>query len=467
MADRFLYFNDENFGLSELVATLRGMSTSLYPVTVDLAHRGNPGSARLNGATPNFVFEYDELKKYHQIWIMAAETRLFSPISDDERQAIRRFMDEGGGVFATGDHEDLGVTVGGYIPRVRSMRRWFWPNPGPNGEPVAPHGGDATRHDTNRAGHDPGFSFNDQSDDVPQTIAPRYFGGLIQSVHPVLCTPQGPIRVLPDHPHEGECVVPHNLGAHYSIGGHSEREYPDGPGGTPLPPVVIATSTMIPGAETAGKPPVPGGTFGAIGAWDGHRAGAYGRIVVDATWHHFININLIGDRDLGLPNPAVPKTMGFLHTAAGQAHYDRIRTYFTNIANWLTPRSMRRCWLHRHIWWVTQHGWFLENFRRDDLIQTGRLALELLGWLGPCERISFIHDLFYERELPVPWRGLLDPFAEDAAEIHKQLRGVKREDAQMLAKEMPEAMMGAAAVGFLERDVSIDLLRNEIGDEEA
>ncbi|HSJ79091.1 MAG TPA: hypothetical protein VK913_10205, partial [Erythrobacter sp.] len=56
VADHFIYFNDDDFGLSEVVATLRGMSTFAYPVTVDLAHRGNPGAARLAGGTPNFTF---------------------------------------------------------------------------------------------------------------------------------------------------------------------------------------------------------------------------------------------------------------------------------------------------------------------------------------------------------------------------------------------------------------------------
>jgi hypothetical protein len=469
VADGFLYFNDENFGLSELVSTLRGASTWRYPVTVDLAHRGNPGTERLNGAAPNFVFEASVLRRYHQVWILASEDRFDAPIGNDERQALRGFMDDGGGVFATGDHADLGVSVGGYIPRVRSMRRWFWPSPGPQGEPVAPDGSSASRHDTNREGHDAGFSFNDQSDDVPQAITPHYFGGFVQSVHPVLCTPAGPIRVLPDHPHEGECVIPSSLGGTYTIGRDTFREYPDGPGGTPLSPVVAATSTMIPGAEVPelGKPPVPGGTFGAIGAWDGHRAGHYGRIVVDATWHHFININLIGDRGLGTPNPGVPKSMGFLHTTAGQAHYERIQAYFTNIANWLTPRSLRNCWLHRDIWWVTQQGRFRENLRREDPVFTGHVALQVLRWLGPCDRFTFIADLFLERAMPRSLRALVDPFVEPSLETERLLAGMSRNDANVLAADAAAAFLGAAALEFLEADLSAERLREDAGEERA
>jgi len=465
VADGFLYFDDDNFGLSELVATLRGMSTFLYPVTVDLAHRGNPGAARLAGGQSGFVFSENALKSYHQVWIMASQSSFAAPISDDERQAIRQFMDNGGGVFATGDHEDLGVSVGGYIPRVRSMRHWFWPNPGPNGEPVAPHGGNATRHDTNREGHDSGFSFDDQSDDIPQRISPHYFGGgFIRSVHPVLCTSTGPIRVLPDHPHEGECVVPANLGDNYTIGADSFREYPDGPDGNPLAPLVIATSTMIPGAETLGKPPVPGGSFGAIGAWDGHRAGKFGRIVVDATWHHFINVNLIGDRDLGLPDMSEPKTMGFLHSATGQAHYARIKSYFRNIANWLTPRSMRRCLLHRHIWYAVNNGSVLENLRRDDLVYTGSLVLDRLRLLTPCQRLSLFDDLHIELKPSI--RELIDPFmpskrAEEAADT------LPIEEIKRFSRELTATVAGAIALQVLDLQLTPEQLKRKAGEEES
>lgn len=466
VADRFLYFNDENFGLSEVVSTLRGMSTFLHPVTVDLAHRGSPGAARLAGGQAGFVFDYTRLKQYHQVWIMAAETRSSTPIGETERQAIRRFMDEGGGVFATGDHEDLGVSVGGYIPRVRAMRKWFWPNTGPQGEPVAPHGANATRHDTNREGHDSGFRFDDQSDDVPQAISPRYFGaGFIRTVHPVMCTATGPIRVLPDHAHEGECVVPASLGGNYTIGTDSFREFPDGADGNPVAPQVIAVSTMIPGAEAPefGKPPVPGGTFGAIGAWDGHRAGSFGRIVVDATWHHFININLIGDRDLGMPDLSEPKTMGFLHTVSGQAQYGRIRSYYRNIANWLTPHSMRRCLLHRHLWYAVHDGSVLENLRRDDLVFTGNLVLDRLRLLTPCQRLSLIDDLRIELKPEI--RELIDPFvaSKRGLEVDETL---PIEEVKRFSKELTAMVAGAVALQILDLDLTPETLKRKVGEDE-
>ncbi|MEO0574883.1 MAG: hypothetical protein AAF004_05420 [Pseudomonadota bacterium] len=431
VADNFLSFDDRDFGLSRFIDGLKARSRNSAPVTVTTAHRGNPTASRLNGATPNFTFDYDTLKQYDQVWIFAADypsrsvqqgNTPASPISDDERQAIRQFMDEGGGVFATGDHEDLGVTVGGYIPRVRSMRRWFFgvPNPSPQGEPNAPDGADTTRHDTNREGHDPGFSFADQSDDVPQQIIPKMYttgrhsfirNTVIQRPHPVLCGPNGTIRVLPDHAHEGECEVPGNLDATYSIGSDTFDEYPKDRDGNRVTPEVIADATILAGATASGKPPVPAGRFGVIGAYDGHRAGV-GRIVVDATWHHFININLVGDRDFGLPDPSVPKSMGFLHTTEGQEHLANIEHYFFNIAKWLSPGAFRFCLIQRHLWEYVHSGQFAQRTNLSDQLQTGAAIREHLYLrLGKCETLAIVwerlRDLTLIEQSPL---DVLDPF---------------------------------------------------------
>jgi hypothetical protein len=97
---------------------------------------------------------------------------------------------------------------------------------------------------------------------------------------------------------------------------------------------VIATS-RAPSATRPGTAASPT-RAGAIGAYDGHRA-TVGRVVVDSTWHHFININLIGT---GNGDPAEG---GFVDQA-GQptAHYRQIRRYFRNIATWLSPAHVQR-----------------------------------------------------------------------------------------------------------------------------
>ena len=336
VADGFLYFSDEDFGLSDFVGILRANFSPFARLNVQLAHRGNPGATRLAGGTPNFVFTAEALDGIDVLCLFAAQTAGAPGLGASELAAIQGFMDAGGGVFATGDHEDLGVAMCGEIPRVRSMRKWYWPEAAANaaGQPVAPDGGTASRHDTNREGHDAGFSFDDQSDDVPQEIAPKmYRSGIFhRRPHPLLCGPNGTIRVLPDHPHEGECIAPADLAT------HTLAEFPELAGHREAPEV-IAISTMVPGAETLGKPPVPGGQFGAVSAYDGHRSGV-GRVSTDATWHHFININLTGTASRPVGHP---KSLGFLATPAGQAHLEDIKAYFRNIAVWLAPRPVQRC----------------------------------------------------------------------------------------------------------------------------
>src|SRR5256885_17067353 len=79
-------------------------------------------------------------------------------------------------------------------------------------------------------------------------------------------------------------------------------EFPSLPSGEMLQPEIIASSPVLgahatPSTEEAHPnedvPTFPG-TFDSIAVYDGHRVGV-GRIVVDSSWHHFLDINLIGD----------------------------------------------------------------------------------------------------------------------------------------------------------------------------
>ena len=45
-------------------------------------------------------------------------------MGDAEKAAIDGWMDQGGGVFATGDHDYLGATMCQRIARVGAMRKW-------------------------------------------------------------------------------------------------------------------------------------------------------------------------------------------------------------------------------------------------------------------------------------------------------------------------------------------------------
>ncbi|MFI6098084.1 hypothetical protein ACIA8G_21200 [Lentzea sp. NPDC051213] len=373
-------FGRADFGLSALLDALAQPPGPWVRFDVTTKHRGAGGSP------PAFRFDSVDLSQYDQIWMIAV-LRSGEELSESELRAIAQFMDGGGGVFATGDHEDLGVKMCGRVPRVRSMRKWHWPSPGPNGEPVAPKVDGPDRRDTLSPGRDAGIQFDDQSDDVPQRICPKLYRSWPWNrywhrshPHPLLCGPRGVITVLPDHPHEGECYVPADLSATFTFDGYQTTEYPGG-----IAPEVIATSAQCGHVDDVHKGVVDSAFFGAIGAYDGFRAGV-GRVVVDATWHHFFDINLIGV--LGSADPV--KGKGFLASDAGKAAFEDIKSYFRNIAVWLARPASQRCMWWRAVWWVRWHHQIAMDLRPHylggpehldigELLRVGGEARDALG----------------------------------------------------------------------------------------
>lgn len=266
-----------------------------------------------------FSFSDASLAGFHEVWLFGVSTT--SPyLQGTELAALNKFMNEsGGGVLAMGDHEDLGLGLCGNVPRVKSMRKWWYDLPLPPGEQRAPDSTDLTRNDTVQlippANSDPGVA--GQSDGLPQTIYPNYRFGhhwwyprrRFRYPHPVLCGPRGAITVFPDHAHEGDCIVPPVLNA---------AEYPGG-----VAPEVIARGRNVVGRTKGGYTVVEPREFGLLGAYDGHLPAAnVGRVLVDSTWHHWFNINLTG-----LDAPP--------HSTA----YKDILAYFRNVAVWLAPKE--------------------------------------------------------------------------------------------------------------------------------
>lgn len=450
VADSFLYFSDEDFGLSDLIDILKNETLSYVRFTLTVAHRDNPTNIRMGDGNPNISgritnFKFDNANDfdptaYDQIWLFAAERSRDSDnngtwtnrLTDSELRVLMEFMNAGGGLFATGDHEDLGAAMGGFLPRVRQMRRWFFPNPGPNGEGLAPPFEGPGRFDTNRQGHNTSYEFNDQSDDIPQPIVPKLYSvrtGIFVSAtfpHPVLCGPDGPINVLPDHPHESQCTTAASPNATGTLDGMTFTEFPPATDGGLRPlPEIIATSMVIGGHATSGKSGSTVATpFGAIAAYDGHRAGV-GRIITDATWHHFININLTGDS-----GASGAKVLGFLATPAGQAAYDQVKAYFLNIALWISPKAKLKCMRNWGLFWVVWGDRLTEVFdpaitldtaRLVDYLVIGRHARDAIGkYAGQCQGIKWTWDFVLEEiprpifiDIGDPWR----PMPEEKQEI--------------------------------------------------
>lgn len=410
VSDYFDGFSTGDFGLSELVNILSTPPGPYVTFQITKANRG----ADVTATTENFDFtntSHFDPAKFDQIWFFGVYgTGSGFPLSPTELKIVSQFMDSGKGVFATGDHEDLGVSLSGLIPRVRTMRKWYYPGVGPEGEPVAPPAGGPDRLDTLSEGYDADYQFDDQSDDVPQYITPKYYYSHLfpyywrwkKYPHPLLCSKTGVINVLPDHPHEGECIVPGDLTKSYTFDGYTTEEYPVIPGTTTrLKPEVIATSSV---RNDRGPEDVKGvlnaRTFGAISAYNGHTVNV-GRVVCDATWHHFFNINLAGT-----PGGSIPeKQVGFKGSVdpVHQAEYNKIKSYFRNIAVWLSPKSKIDC-MRKRLYWTVRWDSVIEiDFPRvkniselslDKLLFLGTMARDVLNRYAPqCVVTAWLIDL--------------------------------------------------------------------------
>jgi len=386
--------------LGQIIKILNNDPWSHIEFDVSKAHREASTEADV---LDNFRFDNHDLDQYSQIWMFGiSRDGSGNPVSETELNAISKFMDTGGGVLAMGDHEDLGNSMCAKIPRVGSMRRWYHPNPGPNGEPVAPDQTGDGRHDTLVAG-------GTQTDPVPQEISPKWYsrtfgGGFVKKVfrypHPLLCGANGPINFLPDHMHEGNCEVPENLANSFTFDGDTFIEYPSKSGHQEIPEV-IATATNNVSPER----------FGVIGAYDGH-AVKVGRVVVDATWHHWFNVNTLPY--INASNPMHPT-----FTPDTVQKWTEIQAYYRNVAVWLAKPSLQNCirngsWIRtlgdadiritvRDLKLVKNHSqyfWQLGVFAKDAL---GRGATQ-------CQTVRWIIDILAELEIPFridPFRQLL------------------------------------------------------------
>jgi hypothetical protein len=179
--------------------------------------------------------------------------------------------------------------------------------------------------------------------------------------------------------HEGECVVASPLPAN------------DFPGG--IEPEVIATGEVLAhttdnstegpfGVDVASTPR----TFGILGAYDGHRSGAnVGRIVVDATWHHWVHVNLVG-------------------FAPNSSALAKIRNYYWNVALWLCPPGLRASVFDTAVYGLPWLQPF-DELRREaeaDVLGLGIDALDAIGRrAGRCMVQESLELVFIEFRIPL------------------------------------------------------------------
>jgi hypothetical protein len=368
-------FSHSYFGLSAVLDTLRTNPEYFVKFDVTRAHRQidhlkpDPVTEpveheRYGPHFENFRFTQKgfDINQFHQVWLFGVrdDPDDAARLTDAELAVLARWMDERqGGLFATGDHADLGAALCSRVPRAGTMRKWTPAQGVPS--PVGPD-----RHDTLDDGHNATYTFDDESDDIPMRTELRWyplsswsFLERRRAPHPVLCGTGGPIDILPDHPHEGEVIDEAVIDLNATFGpfdGYGNAEYPSSVVGFQPRPEVIAWARVLPGhTETADTNKGAANTrrFGVIGVYDGHGVNV-GRVCVDSTWHHWFDVNLTGRPVLSLDSLPMddtnPKTLGFLGTPAGQAQYARIQNYFRNVAIWLADPSAQRCMALRAVW---------------------------------------------------------------------------------------------------------------------
>lgn len=320
-----------DFGLTQFVNTLKAATIHGMRPNVTTASRRTDANADISNF--DFTSASTGLKKsrYDVVFLFGSRSEGQLSLPAAQIEAIAKFMEAGGGVFATGDHDTLGASMCGDIPRVRAMRKW-------KAASAPPAQGTVTRFSTNLSGPNESEEFSDQSNTQPQRLYVNFrtqAGGIGQP-HPLvqLKSPRRVLEVFPDHPHEGECIVPTSLGTSFTINGANVREWPADATGTAVVPEIVAMSVSH-GDGFIGKQALSPRLFATMVAYDGQRANK-GRVSTDSTWHHFININLDGTGEPGfngLQSPPGTDTEALI----------RIREHFVNLATWLMPKTVRKC----------------------------------------------------------------------------------------------------------------------------
>lgn len=443
VTDGLSFLADDNFGLSEFVITLRGsIIHGMSPEVITARFNPDPLAtiSRKTDSQHIDAFKFSDpvhglnRTRYDVVFIMALN-RTDSPKLSDEAgalDAITIFMQAGGGLFATGDHEDLGAAMCQEIPRVRTMR--YWTN-------NTPSVGGTDRLTTNQSGRGNvvvGIDIaecNDQSNPIPQRLYVNYrtqTGG-IGKAHPLLQLPASnrAIEVFPDHPHEGECIIPSNLSSKLADGVNPEWPLTNG---SQLLPEMVALA-MSHGNIFPGKEAVIPRAFIAICAYDGQKANV-GRVVTDSTWHHFVNIDI---------KPGMCRLEG--------RDLEDIKQYCVNLASWLMPKQLRLC---RRFPWIIAELVRYPLFEEMPSLPQPRLDGPKLRAIGALVEGALLGHHTYSEVKTLIDDALEEALGEDAK---LKLEEHGREIGSVSAHDVGLAALGSLTMAIAER---FEQLKDEI-----
>lgn len=338
---------------------------------ITTAHRTLAPSASGAMHGPVTLAQLGILDNFDVIWFFNDEET--PTMSEEEKSLLEQFMEtradnnvpKRGGVLVTGDHSVLGQGLGRNIKRAGEMRRWDTAAQGDQ------------RLSTLEEGPLPGvFTDSLQEDDRPQKIRLTPFGfgpplGFKREVrpHPVMCGPDGPVDVFPDHQHEGETL---------ELSPPGGADWPTKDNHQELPRVIARGETK--------DPAVTHREFGIVSAYDGHTVDV-GRIVADSSWHHWFDLNL----------------MGFTATAAGEAALRKIDPYFLNCGIWLAPPEQQDE-MRNAAWWAILWIDRIVELRADaPLWYLGEQAIAALGqYASRCAVTDWVFNSAFDRRIPSP-----------------------------------------------------------------
>ena len=234
------------------------------------------------GAADSVLSQIDT-SPFDQLWLFAVDTG--DGLTSADCEAITRFRRRGGGLLVLRDHMDFGSSV-------------------------CKLGGVGPAHFFHSKNLDPDPSRRKVDDVLTRNISwPNYHSGangdfqrieIVPPLHPVLAdpgSPDGAIRYLPSHPHEGAVGVP-----------------PDD-----------ATARVI----ATGRSQATGQTFNLIVAFEPSANG--GPAIAESTFHHFADYNW--DPSMGAPS-FVSEAPGDTLARSPEAQRS-IRHYVRNLALWL------------------------------------------------------------------------------------------------------------------------------------
>lgn len=432
VCDGGLNYGTGDFGLSEFLTAFNQLeATTWVDYQVTLAHRGGITNS-LNPVVVNHISNFNfetsvTLNEFDQVWLFGISSG--GTITPNEKNAIAAYMNGGGGLFATGDHGRLGNTMCGDIIRVKDMRYWDnTPSPANDVNEVSMSG--RRRNDTNRpaVGDATSIWFDNQSDEIPQSIAVRTFGAGVP--HPILSISKnlkasGIIDVMPDHPHEGECAPETSFTVN----------------GVTIPTQIVATSFVLGGSTIGGgigKALTDPHCFPSIAVWDGRPAN-HGRIVVDSTWHHFVNINLNGVGS-NIDRPGIQPGLN-------PNDFIAIRQYYMNIATWMTRRKSILCWRKFVLFELFKNSQLIEASLNNPIQNIKEISLSDLNSIG-----ALAEEILAARYSPAFARNFLLEIMEDYNQDFAEVLDIWR--------PVPHRKSNRNADEYYQNWVNLDLILN-------